>query len=129
MQIWIAGGNPKNGGSTSDMPTVAGYQWISTGEIQAAVNKLLSGECPDGLLFRYSKQYPELFAQVKAIRERKVWNLLPILILFSEPDADLIRRTFESGADGYLILPFGPDETRKSLDTAFLRRRILTRSG
>ncbi len=82
-----------------------GYQLIPALNVATAVEKLRQKPLPDLVLLDMMLPDVDGLELLRQMRETKVFDNLPIIIVSALADADQIRKGLEMGADRYITKP------------------------
>lgn len=82
-----------------------GYQLIPALNVATAVEKLRQKPLPDLVLLDLMLPDVDGLELLRQMRETKVFDALPIIIVSALADADQIRKGLEMGADRYITKP------------------------
>jgi two-component system chemotaxis response regulator CheY len=89
---------------------------------RAAVQTLLSGKSPDLILLDINMPEVSGLDMLEFLRRRKEWKNLPIIMLSSEAAENIVDKTLEMGADGYLMKPVTIEELEKTMTNVIQKR-------
>jgi DNA-binding response OmpR family regulator len=88
-----------------------------------AAQALLAGEQPDIVILDVAMPEVSGIGLLEFIRQKGTWNQLPIIVLASKQDEDLVQKAISMGADGYVIKPIMLDELENTMQTTIEKRK------
>jgi len=93
-----------------------GYTTSEAGDGREALDLLESGETFDLACIDWNMPVMDGLEFVLAVREKKEWRGLTLMMVTTESEHGQIVRALAAGAHEYLIKPFTPDAIRDKLD-------------
>lgn len=117
-QVWIVDDDEEMSRALALMLLTLDCEVITFHNARSAVQMLLTGKRPEVLLLDI--QLPEVSGMdmLEFLRRRKEWKELPVLMLSSEAADSLQDKSFQLGADAYLIKPVTIEELEKAMAIA-----------
>jgi DNA-binding response OmpR family regulator len=101
-------------------------------EVFSSLPGLLAGwqeQAADLLLLGRDADGAVCWNVLETIRKRDRRHILPVLVLLANPTPEDRRRTFEAGADDYVVLPYLPEELAARVQTRLELRAATRRLG
>lgn len=105
-----------------------GYQLIPALNVATAVEKLRQKPLPDLVLLDLMLPDVDGLELLRQMRETKVFDALPIIIVSALADADQIRKGLEMGADRYITKPAMSHNLLKTVQEVLKMGRRITAS-
>jgi DNA-binding response OmpR family regulator len=105
-----------------------GYQLIPALNVATAVEKLRQKPLPDLVLLDLMLPDVDGLELLRQMRETKVFDTLPIIIVTALADSDQIRKGLEMGADRYITKPAMSHNLLKTVQEVLKAGRRVTTS-
>ena len=118
-QVWIVDDDEEMARAVMLMMKLIGLQARHFLNARAAAKELLDGKRPDLMVLDISMPEVTGIMMLDFIRNRPVWNDLPVIMLSSEATDVQIQEALKKGADGYATKPVSLEELEAAIQTAF----------
>ena len=93
-----------------------GFEVAEAGNGAAGLQQISAGPLPDVMLVDWNMPEMNGVDLIRAVRGRREWDALRILMVSSETSPGRISEALGVGADEYLMKPFTADSLRAKLD-------------
>lgn len=93
-----------------------GFEVAEAGNGAAGLQQISAGALPDVLLVDWNMPEMNGVDLIRAVRGRREWDALRILMVSSETGPGQINEALAAGADEYLMKPFTADGLRAKLE-------------
>lgn len=94
---------------------------------RSGAQALLAGQRPDVLILDISMPEVSGIDMLEFVRRRREWDTLPVVMLSSEHTDVQVDKALGLGADAYVFKPVTLDELEHALNSAFEKRKDLSR--
>jgi DNA-binding response OmpR family regulator len=92
-----------------------GFKVESAADGRLANDLVMNGPTPALVLLDVMLPFMDGYQLLAAIRARKGWETVPVLMLTAKSQEKDIVRALDSGAADYMVKPFRPDELRSRI--------------
>ncbi len=92
-----------------------GFKVESAADGRLAHDLIMNGPTPALVLLDVMLPFIDGYQLLAAIRARKGWENVPVLMLTAKSQEKDIVRALDSGAADYMVKPFRPDELRSRI--------------
>ena len=92
-----------------------GFKVESAADCRLANDLVMNGPTPALVLLDVMLPFIDGYQLLAAIRARKGWENVPVLMLTAKSQEKDIVRALDSGAADYMVKPFRPDELRSRI--------------
>ena len=123
--IWIVDDDEEMSRAVALMLEILDCQVTAINSARAVAQLLITGKKPDLIILDVNMPEVSGLDMIEFLRRRPETTNLPIVMLSSEAQEDIVDRALEMGADTYLIKPLTIEELEKGMAVAFYKHLSL----
>lgn len=120
-EIWVVDDDEEMSRAVGLMLELLDCKVTAYNSVRSAAQRIVGGKKPDLIILDMNMPEVTGLDMVEFLRRRPESKELPVVMLSSESDDEMIDKAIQLGADSYILKPVTVEELEKAMATAFYK--------